>query len=64
MFEAVLLVCALHAPEDCFRFDDTRGPHETLEACKTRSYEMAEGVSQIFPVPATYSFKCIEADFT
>ena len=64
MFEAMLLVCALTTPDKCVRFDDTRGPYQTIEACEIRSYEMAEGVSQIFPVPATYSFKCIEADFT
>ena len=64
MFEAVLLVCALHAPENCFRFDDTRGPYETYQECKVRAYEMAHGVVELFPVPASYSFKCIEADFT
>ena len=47
MFEALLLVCALATPENCVRFDDTRGPYETYEQCKTRSYEMAEGVAQM-----------------
>ena len=55
MFEAILLVCALYAPESCFRFDDTRGPYETYQECKARSYEMAHGVVELFPVPASYS---------
>ena len=64
MFEAMLLVCALATPDKCVRFDDTRGPYETYDECKARSYEMAEGVAEMFPVPATYSFKCIERNFT
>ena len=56
MFEAMLLVCALATPDKCVRFDDVRGPYETYEQCKERSYEMAEGGAQMFPVPATYSF--------
>ena len=64
MFEAMLLVCALATPDKCVRFDDVRGPYKTYEQCKERSYEMAEVVAQMFPVPATYSFKCIERDFT
>ena len=64
MFEAMLLVCALATPDRCVRFDDTRGPYQTYEQCKARSYEMARGVVELFPVPATYSFKCIEREFT
>ena len=56
MFEAMLLVCALATPDKCVRFDDTE--------CKARSYEMAHGVVELFPVPASYSFKCVERDFT
>ena len=51
MFEAMLLVCALATPE-------------TYQECKARSYEMAHGVVELFPVPASYSFKCVERDFT
>ena len=47
MFDALLLVCALATPEKCVRFDDTRGPYETYDECKVRSYEMAEGVAQM-----------------
>ena len=64
MMEAILLVFVLATPDKCVRFDDVRGPYETYEQCKERSYEMAEGVAQMFPVPATYSFKCIERNFT
>ena len=64
MFEAMLLVCALATPDKCVQFDDTRGPYETYNECKARSYEMARGVAQMFPVPASYGFKCIERDFT
>ena len=64
MFEALLLVCALSVPDKCVRFDDTRGPYQTYDECKARAYEMADGVVELFPVPASYSFKCIERDFT
>lgn len=63
MFKAMLLVCALATPDKCVQFDDTRGPYETSDQCKVRIQEMARGVAQLFPVPATYSFKCKELDF-
>ena len=64
MFEAMLMVCALSTPGECVRFDDTQGPYETFDQCKVRAQEMAAGVAQLFPVPATYSFKCKELTFT
>ena len=64
MFEALLLVCALATPDKCVQFDDTRGPYETHDECKSRAYEMADGVARMFPVPATYTFKCRQQEFT
>ena len=64
MFEAMLLVCALATPDECVRVDDTRGPYETYAQCEARAYEMANGVVRMFPVPATYSFKCRQQEFT
>ena len=60
MFKAMVLVCALYTPGECVRFDDTRGPYPTYDECKVRSQEMAAGVATMFPVPATYAFKCKE----
>ena len=60
MFKAMIMVCALSSPEECVRFEDTLGPYPTYGECKVRSQEMATGVATMFPVPATYAFKCKE----
>jgi hypothetical protein len=60
MFAAILLVCALSTPTECVRFDDTRGPYATLPECEARIHEMAAEVARMFPVPATYRYKCKE----
>lgn len=60
MFAAILLVCALSTPGECVRFDDTRGPYATIPECEVRIREMAAGVAQMFPAPATYRYKCKE----
>ena len=58
MFKAMLLVCALATPNECLQFEDTRGPYATHKECTDRVQEMAANVTSLFPVPATYSFKC------
>lgn len=60
MFMAMVMVCALSTPGECVRFDDTRGPYPQRQQCVVRSQEMAVGIAKMFPVPATYSFKCKE----
>ena len=64
MFKAMVLVCALSTPTECVKFEDTRGPYETYPQCKARSHEMANNIAQLFPVPASYSFKCKELTLT
>lgn len=64
MFKAMVLVCALSSPNECVRFEDTRGPYPYEAQCQERSREMATQIVQLFPVPATYSYKCKELTST
>ena len=64
MFKAMLMVCALSTPGECVRFDDNRGPYPDEARCQERSREMATQIVQLFPVPATYAFKCEEVTST
>tara|TARA_S200002703_G_scaffold122456_1_gene108392 strand:- start:372 stop:692 length:321 start_codon:yes stop_codon:yes gene_type:complete len=42
MFEAILLICLVAAPEECVELNDTRGPHASKAECMERVDEMAE----------------------
>ncbi len=42
MFEAILLICLVAAPEECVELDDTRGPYTNKVDCMKRVDEMAE----------------------
>lgn len=58
MFKAMVMVCALSTPGECVRFDDTWGPYPNEARCEARSREMATQIMQLFPVPASYAYKC------
>jgi hypothetical protein len=40
MFHAFIVSCLTMQPAVCVRFDDTRGPYDTMEACTIRIVEM------------------------
>ena len=65
MFTAVVIACVIGQPNNCIQFNDTRGPYDQEEVCKTRSYEMARAVLPTLPpVPFQFLLKCETGDKT
>ena len=60
MFEAIVLFCAvgISDPDQCVTAEDTRGPYETREECRSRVQEMVAGIAYVMPIPLQFHFKC------
>ena len=58
LYEAAILVCLSVSPDTCQALKDTRGPHETKEACKERVDEMAEFATKVHLFELNISWQC------
>ena len=47
MFTAILFVCSLIDPTNCYKLVDNRGPYETEEKCLTRVEEMIKDTPNV-----------------
>jgi hypothetical protein len=60
MFKTMVMVCALHAPDQCVTFEDTIKLRETKIECYNRAVEMVQQVTPTIPVPFKVMYKCEE----
>jgi hypothetical protein len=60
MFEAFILVCAMNIKDECMELQDTRGPYETRQLCKTRVDEMFTSMLPIIPPNSDMKWKCVQ----
>ena len=59
MFEAILYVCLVVAPEECVELNDTRGPYTNKADCMRRIDEMAEFAIEVNLFELKIKWKCI-----
>ena len=57
MYTAVLLICVLVSPYNCFQIKDDLGPYTTVEQCVTRATEIKDNWAR--PLHFPMGFKCI-----
>jgi hypothetical protein len=62
MFKTLVMLCAIAQPNQCFVFEDTTGPQQTMQECHQRAVEMEKGLAPFFPVPMMARFKCEKLD--
>ena len=61
MFKTIVLACSLLVPEQCWEYNDTRGPYETREQCQKRAYEMSNMIAEINEgTVMAQKFKCVQ----
>lgn len=58
MFTAILFVCSLIDPTNCYKLVDNRGPYKTEEKCLTRVEEMIKDTPNVLPHYRTVRFTC------
>ena len=58
MFEAILYVCLVAAPEECVELNDVRGPYTNEVDCMKRVDEMAEFAIEVNLFDLNIRWKC------
>ena len=46
MFEAMILICLVSAPDECTVLKDIRGPYENIYQCNARTLEMVDSIKK------------------
>jgi len=58
MFKAIVLMCAMADPTNCYEFSDTRGPYPTVPMCEARIGEMIPDIAMMQVEKQTFKYQC------
>lgn len=60
MFQAIVIACSLAVPDQCMRFENSRFPLETRQACEARAMQMANDIDRLIKDMRAVSWRCFK----
>ena len=58
MFTAIVLMCAMADPTNCYEFTDRRGPYPTTPMCEARVGEMISDLTKMHVEEHIFKYQC------